>query len=100
MRLRFGLSQRHRIRPATTQMRPGIGRIQLNRSLREFERRLCLAEIAEYARVNEMFDIVHLHEAAVTRREPRIFLDGAAKDGDRALPAFRIEFEMQPLSAQ
>src|SRR5258708_27117000 len=81
-------------------MRPGIDRIQLKGTLCEFKRRLRLAEIAEEAGVNKMLDIVHLHEAAVARRERRIFSDGIAKDGDRALPAFRIEFEQQTLPAE
>ena len=81
-------------------MRPGIDRIQLNGTLREFKRRLCRAEIAEQARVNKMLGIVHLHKAAIARREGGIFPDGIAEDGDRALPAFRIEFHHEILPAQ
>ena len=81
-------------------MRPTIDRIQLNGTLREFERRPCLAEIAEDARVNKMLDIIQLHEAAVARRERRIFPDRIAEDGDRALPTFRIVVVMQTLPAE
>src|ERR1700737_3625086 len=54
VRRRLALPERHHIRPATPKRRPGIDRIRLNDPLREFKRRLCLAEIAEEARVNKM----------------------------------------------
>ncbi len=47
-----------------------------------------------------MFDVIHLHETAVARRERGIFANGVAKDGDRPLPAFRIEFRHQVLSTK
>src|ERR1700683_1183368 len=82
------------------EMRPGIDRIQLNGLLRKLKRRFRLVAIAEDPRMNEMLDVVHLYEAAVARREGWIFPDGIAKDGDRALPAFGIEFEHQTLAAK
>src|SRR5665213_1453034 len=100
MRRCLGLPERHHIGPATAQMRPGIDRIQLDRDFRKLKGGSCLAEIAEYAWVNKMLDVVHLHESAVARRERGIFADGIAEDGDRALPAFRIVFVMQTLPAQ
>src|SRR5437763_6893182 len=81
-------------------MRPRIYRIELNGTFREFERRLCGVKMAEQARVNKMLYIVHLHEAAVARRECGVFPYPVTEDGDRALPAFRIVFEMQTLPAQ
>ena len=100
MRRRLGLPPRHHIRPATAQMRPGIDRIQLNGGFRKFEGRSRLAEIAKEAGMYNMFNVIHLYEAAVARRESRIFTDGIAKNGDRALPAFRVEFRYQVLSAK
>src|SRR3984885_12305957 len=100
MRRCFGFPKPHHKSPATTQMRPGIDRIELNGGFREFEGRSGLAEIAKEARMYNMFDVVHLHEAAVARREGRIFADGIAKDGDGSLPAFRIKFRYEILSAK
>src|SRR6201747_1693357 len=100
MRSRFGFTERQRIRPATAQMRPGIGRIELDRRLRELKRRFCLVEIAKETRVHKMLNVVHLREAAVARRESGIFTDGIAKDDDRPLPAFRIKLRHKILYAE
>ena len=100
MRRRLGLPERHHIRPAAAQMRPGIDRIQLNGGFRKFNGRSCLGEITKKTRMHDMLDVIHLHEAAVARRERGILADGIAEDGDRALPAFRIEFGQQTLPAE
>ena len=81
-------------------MRSGIDWIQLNGGLRKLKRRFCLAEIPLQARMYEMFNVIHLHKAAVTRRESRIFTDGTAKDGDRPLPAIGVEFRHEILPAK
>src|ERR1700750_1163926 len=92
--------ERQRIRPATAQMRPGIGRIELDRRLRELKRRFCLVEIAKETRVHKMLDVVHLREAAVARRESGILTDGIEKDDDRPLPAFGIILRNEVLCAK
>jgi hypothetical protein len=81
-------------------MRPGIGRIELDRGLRELKRRFCLVEIAKETRMYKMLNVIHLHEAAVARRESGIFTDGIAKDDDRPLPAFGIILRHEILCAE
>jgi hypothetical protein len=79
---------------------PGIDGIKLDGCFRKFEGSPCLVEIAHQAGVHVVFDVVHLHETAVTRRERGILTDGIAKDGDRPLPAFGVKFRHQVLPAQ
>ena len=81
-------------------MRPGIDRIEFNGDFRQFKGRLCLVEIAKDPGMHEMLDVVHLHKAAVERRESRIFPDRVAKDHDRPLPAFLVELRDEILAAQ
>ena len=100
VRRRLGLAQRERIGPAATEMRPGVDRIEFNGDFRQFKRRLCLVEIAKDPGMHEMLDVVHLHKAAVERRESRIFPDRVAKDHDRPLPAFLVELRDEILAAQ
>jgi len=92
-----GMNIRGNTGKETTVMLDGI---QLNGGLREFKRCFCFIAIAKEARVYNMFDVIHLHEATVARRESRIFTDGITKDNDCPLPAFRLEFHQKILAAK
>jgi hypothetical protein len=100
VRLSFDLAERHHVGPATTQVRSGIDGIELNGNFRKLESSFCLFDVPEDTGMHEMLDVVHLHEAAVARREMRIFADRLAKDRDSALPAFRFEFRHEVLTAK